>query len=146
MGPACSPKCWCSLKMEAACPPRMLLLNEDWGSNFVWNASTNWNWRIKVSPKHSYPSTELHAILFLEDRNLELTAVISWGLTLSESLSSFSLPTSLSRAVFLASPILAHPHESWFSWAERIFFSFGATAPIWALAYLHETLRFTSVF
>jgi hypothetical protein len=23
------------------------------------------------------------------------------------------------------------------------FFSFGATAPIWALAYLHETLRFT---
>jgi hypothetical protein len=27
-----------------------------------------------------------------------------------------------------------------------IFFSFGATAPIWALAYLHETLRFTSVY
>jgi hypothetical protein len=26
------------------------------------------------------------------------------------------------------------------------FFSYGATAPIWALAYLHETLRFTSVF
>jgi hypothetical protein len=26
------------------------------------------------------------------------------------------------------------------------FFSFGATAPIWALAYLHETLRFTSVY
>jgi hypothetical protein len=25
-------------------------------------------------------------------------------------------------------------------------FSFGATAPIWALAYLHETLRFTSVY
>jgi hypothetical protein len=26
-------------------------------------------------------------------------------------------------------------------------FSYGATAPIWALAYLHETLqRFTSVF
>jgi hypothetical protein len=25
-------------------------------------------------------------------------------------------------------------------------FSFGATPPIWALAYLHETLRFTSVF
>jgi hypothetical protein len=25
------------------------------------------------------------------------------------------------------------------------FFSFGATAPIWALAYLHETLCFTSV-
>jgi hypothetical protein len=24
-------------------------------------------------------------------------------------------------------------------------FSFGARAPIWALAYLHETLRFTSV-
>jgi hypothetical protein len=23
------------------------------------------------------------------------------------------------------------------------FFSFGATAPIWALVYLHETLRFT---
>jgi hypothetical protein len=27
-----------------------------------------------------------------------------------------------------------------------IFFFFGATAPICALAYLHETLRFTSVF
>jgi hypothetical protein len=27
----------------------------------------------------------------------------------------------------------------------EIFF-FGATSPIWALAYLHETLRFTSVF
>jgi hypothetical protein len=26
------------------------------------------------------------------------------------------------------------------------FFFIGATAPIWALAYLHETLRFTSVF
>jgi hypothetical protein len=26
------------------------------------------------------------------------------------------------------------------------FFTFGATAPIWALAYLHETLRFTSVY
>jgi hypothetical protein len=26
------------------------------------------------------------------------------------------------------------------------FFFFGATAPIWALAYLHETLRFISVF
>jgi hypothetical protein len=26
------------------------------------------------------------------------------------------------------------------------FFFFGATAPIWALAYLHETLRFTSVY
>jgi hypothetical protein len=26
------------------------------------------------------------------------------------------------------------------------FFSIGATAPIWALAYLHETLCFTSVF
>jgi hypothetical protein len=23
---------------------------------------------------------------------------------------------------------------------------FGATTPVWALAYLHETLRFTSVF
>jgi hypothetical protein len=34
-------------------------------------------------------------------------------------------------------------------WAGHIlptFFFFGATAPIWALAYLHETLRFTSVF
>jgi hypothetical protein len=28
---------------------------------------------------------------------------------------------------------------------QSIFFSFGATAPVWALAYLHETLRFTSV-
>jgi hypothetical protein len=27
-----------------------------------------------------------------------------------------------------------------------IFFSCGATAPIWSLAYFHETLRFTSVF
>jgi hypothetical protein len=27
-----------------------------------------------------------------------------------------------------------------------IFFSLGATAPVWALAYLNETLRFTSVF
>jgi hypothetical protein len=27
-----------------------------------------------------------------------------------------------------------------------LFFFFGATAQIWALAYLHETLRFTSVF
>jgi hypothetical protein len=27
-----------------------------------------------------------------------------------------------------------------------IFFSYGATAPNGALAYLHETLRFTSVF
>jgi hypothetical protein len=27
-----------------------------------------------------------------------------------------------------------------------MFFIFGATAPIWALAYLHESLRFTSVF
>jgi hypothetical protein len=26
------------------------------------------------------------------------------------------------------------------------FFSFGATAPIWPLAYLHETLGFTSVY
>jgi hypothetical protein len=25
-------------------------------------------------------------------------------------------------------------------------FFFGATAPLWALAYLHETLRFTSVY
>jgi hypothetical protein len=29
---------------------------------------------------------------------------------------------------------------------EATFFSFAATAPIWALAYLHETLRFTSVY
>jgi hypothetical protein len=28
----------------------------------------------------------------------------------------------------------------------KIFFSFGATAHIWALAYLHETFRFTSVY
>jgi hypothetical protein len=28
----------------------------------------------------------------------------------------------------------------------KFFFSFGATAPIWVLAYLHETLRFTSVY
>jgi hypothetical protein len=26
------------------------------------------------------------------------------------------------------------------------FFFFGATAPIWALAYFHETLHFTSVY
>jgi hypothetical protein len=29
---------------------------------------------------------------------------------------------------------------------DSYFFFFGATAPIWALAYLHESLRFTSVF
>jgi hypothetical protein len=29
---------------------------------------------------------------------------------------------------------------------EAYTFFFDATAPIWALAYLHETLRFTSVF
>jgi hypothetical protein len=28
----------------------------------------------------------------------------------------------------------------------RIFFSLGATAHIWALAYLHETFLFTSVY
>jgi hypothetical protein len=28
----------------------------------------------------------------------------------------------------------------------RHFFAFGATAPVWALAYLHETLRFTLVY
>jgi hypothetical protein len=28
----------------------------------------------------------------------------------------------------------------------NVFFFFGATAPIWAFAYLHETLRFTLVF
>jgi hypothetical protein len=27
-----------------------------------------------------------------------------------------------------------------------VFFFFGATALIWALAYLHETFRFTSVY
>jgi hypothetical protein len=30
--------------------------------------------------------------------------------------------------------------------ARKEFFFFGATAPIGALAYLHETFRFTSVF
>jgi hypothetical protein len=29
---------------------------------------------------------------------------------------------------------------------KQYFFSFGATAHIWALAYLHETFRFTSVY
>jgi hypothetical protein len=29
---------------------------------------------------------------------------------------------------------------------KNLFFSFDATAPIWALAYLHETLRFVSVY
>jgi hypothetical protein len=28
----------------------------------------------------------------------------------------------------------------------HIFFSFGATAHIWALAYLHETFCFTSIY
>jgi hypothetical protein len=39
-------------------------------------------------------------------------------------------------------------HEHWnikISENKTLFF-FGATAPIWALAYLHETLHFTSVF
>jgi hypothetical protein len=30
--------------------------------------------------------------------------------------------------------------------SSKYFFSFGATAPIGALAYLHETFRFTSVY
>jgi hypothetical protein len=30
--------------------------------------------------------------------------------------------------------------------AVYIYISFGATAPIWALAYLHKTLRFISVY
>jgi hypothetical protein len=32
------------------------------------------------------------------------------------------------------------------SYPVQYIFSLGATAPIWALSYLHETLRFTSVF
>jgi hypothetical protein len=28
----------------------------------------------------------------------------------------------------------------------EFYFSFGAIAPIWALAHLHETLRFTTVY
>jgi hypothetical protein len=36
---------------------------------------------------------------------------------------------------------MAHPLKN----GENFFFFFGATAPIWVLAYLHETLRFTSV-
>jgi hypothetical protein len=40
------------------------------------------------------------------------------------------------------------PSLSWAlnKWSSGIFFSFGATAPIQALAYLNETLRFTSVY
>jgi hypothetical protein len=36
--------------------------------------------------------------------------------------------------------------ETYFSIVCNVFFSFGATAPVLALAYLHETLRFTSVY
>jgi hypothetical protein len=76
---------WYSLTMNAACPPKMLVLTEDgrsmspqnagthwrWMQELLLNAGTNWNSRIKVSPKHFYSSTELHASLFLEDRNLD---------------------------------------------------------------------------
>jgi hypothetical protein len=34
----------------------------------------------------------------------------------------------------------------WSELSRVFFFSFGATAHIWALAYLHETFRFTSVY
>jgi hypothetical protein len=40
--------------------------------------------------------------------------------------------------------ISAHKESSLMS-KHNSFFSFGATARIWALAYLQETLRFTSV-
>jgi hypothetical protein len=33
-----------------------------------------------------------------------------------------------------------------YSSPDTIFFSFGATVPIWALVYLHEILHFTSVY
>jgi hypothetical protein len=39
-------------------------------------------------------------------------------------------------------PGLDNKHDS----INADFFFIGATAPVWALAYLHETLRFTSVF
>jgi hypothetical protein len=43
---------------------------------------------------------------------------------------------------------VVHNHEGLVTSAilYSIFFFLGATAPIWALAYFHETLRFTSVF
>jgi hypothetical protein len=44
--------------------------------------------------------------------------------------------------VYLTTLSVAQTTES----NDRIFFFFGATAPIWALAYLHETLYFISVF
>jgi hypothetical protein len=41
-------------------------------------------------------------------------------------------------------PLERAPGTHWIGdW--HYFFSFDTTAPVWALAYLHETLRFTSV-
>jgi hypothetical protein len=40
---------------------------------------------------------------------------------------------------------ISSPRE-WLFASHKRFFFFGAIAPIWTLAYLHETLRFTSVY
>jgi hypothetical protein len=53
--------------------------------------------------------------------------------------SNFIVCSSLLRSTTNAHLSLIH-----ISWLH--FVSFGATAPILALAYLHETLRFTSVY
>jgi hypothetical protein len=42
--------------------------------------------------------------------------------------------------------ILKSTSDTTNQYLQYIFFSYGATAPNGALAYLHETLRFTSVF
>jgi hypothetical protein len=44
----------------------------------------------------------------------------------------------------LVRPVVSVTNE--YGYEETFSFFLGATAPIWTLAYLHETLRFTSVF
>jgi hypothetical protein len=48
---------------------------------------------------------------------------------------------SISVQIFQAMRERGRPENRW-----KYFFSFGATAPIRALAYLHETFRFTSIY
>jgi hypothetical protein len=54
--------------------------------------------------------------------------------------------TRKSITIFTRSTTGAYPVTDEFRRPFLFFFSFRAAAPIWALAYLHETLRFTSVY
>jgi hypothetical protein len=54
-------------------------------------------------------------------------------------------PRGLTDVIYLVSIIL-HVHMLRLVSIDFLFFFFGATAPSWALAYLREILRFTSVF